>query len=67
LNCELCFEKAIQKHHISYFPEKTVAVCNKCHRKIHIHKDRNFIKFKKGDSDFFYSMKKRLWKWGVML
>lgn len=34
-NCELCGAGEAIKHHTSYFPEKTMFVCRKCHSKIH--------------------------------
>ena len=67
MKCHFCEALAVQKHHISYFPEKTIAVCSACHVRIHFTKDPNYVQYKKGDSVFFYSMKKRLWRCGVRL
>ena len=57
MKCEICESIAIQKHHISYFPEKTIVVCLICHKRIHFRKIPNYIQYKKGDPDFFYMKK----------
>lgn len=69
MNCELpnCKSVAVQKHHITYFPERTIGVCDPCHKQIHKDKDPEYIQFKDGESTVFYSMKKRLHKFGVRL
>lgn len=35
--CKVCTRdsESLHIHHISYFPEKTIQVCNNCHSKIH--------------------------------
>jgi hypothetical protein len=34
--CELCGSNVnIRRHHISYFPEKIIVLCNDCHTKVH--------------------------------
>jgi len=36
--CRKCGAKDnLQKHHISYEPEKTVILCEKCHKSLHCH------------------------------
>ena len=54
--CEHCHisEWAV-KHHISYFPEKIIKLCKKCHNIIHKStSDDNLKKYDKDDSRFFY-------------
>ena len=67
MKCYFCESVATQKHHVSYFPEITIAVYLDCHKRIHFSKNSMYIQYKKGDSIFFYSMKKRLWHYGVRL
>ena len=54
--CVLCKtrSKRLIKHHVSYFPEYVIAVCNSCHLRIH---SVSFGKFRppEGDCDLFYS------------
>jgi predicted RNA-binding Zn-ribbon protein involved in translation (DUF1610 family) len=50
-------EKA-QIHHTSYFPEKTILVCNKCHQRIHRTEELRELKPPSGDSRKFYNGKK---------
>ena len=67
MKCQICGEVATQKHHISYFPEKTITVCAICHNQIHLGKIPQYLHYKKGDPNFFYSMKKRLRRRGIKL
>ena len=61
--CEHCkIEPATQKHHISYFPEKTINLCFSCHLVIHKSKHPMYDKFKqykKGESAIFYKYKSK--------
>ena len=47
-------EKA-QIHHISYFPEITILVCNECHQRIHRTEKHHELKPPSGDSREFYN------------
>lgn len=60
MKCELCPNPATIKHHISYFPEETIPVCEKCHKAIHAGKHPSLIKYKKGDAQTFYRQQKKL-------
>ncbi|MGH2611728.1 MAG: hypothetical protein ACRDFB_01610 [Rhabdochlamydiaceae bacterium] len=61
-----CNTKAQIKHHITYFPEETIAVCIGHHDKIHSGKypqlTQDYIKYIKGDATLFYQGKHRLEK-----
>ena len=35
--CCFCKEKGVIKHHVSYFPEVTIRLCQKHHRIVHYH------------------------------
>ena len=70
--CQHCkIEIASVNHHISYFPEKIIKLCIRCHKVIHKLKLPMYDKYKqykKGDSSFFYgkkfkkpNRKKRFW------
>lgn len=61
--CNVCqINNVDQKHHITYFPEETIGVCDPCHRWIHskLNEKQLFIKYPKGDSKIFYSQQKRI-------
>ena len=65
VKCHVCDSvTAVQKHHLTYFPETTIAICEGCHKKIHSNKHPyltlQYIKYKKGDSKLFYSQQKRI-------
>jgi len=53
LNIEL--PEVLINHHISYFPEKTITVCGKCHNEIHHTSKYPDLKPKPGDSTRFYN------------
>lgn len=55
-----CINEAKIKHHISYFPEETTAVCETCHKEIHHGKYPNLLRYKKGDAQIFYKQKARI-------
>ena len=53
-----------RKHHISYYPEKTILVHKKCHNKIHNTNEYPHLKdYNIGDSKDFYSGVKRQITW----
>ena len=62
MKCELCNQTATEKHHVSYFPERTVGVCgfhgDEIHRRPNSY--QNLLKYKNGDAQVFYSQKKRV-------
>ena len=62
MKCELCNQTATEKHHVSYFPERTVGVCGFHGDEIHRRPDsyQNLLKYKDGDAQVFYSQKKRV-------
>jgi hypothetical protein len=34
--CQMCYKQGIiERHHVSYFPERTINLCHKCHFKVH--------------------------------
>lgn len=59
-----CSVQAKIKHHITYFPEVTIAVCIGHHDKIHSGRypqlTKDYIKYIKGDAQIFYRGKERL-------
>jgi ribosome-binding protein aMBF1 (putative translation factor) len=63
--CEICNQNEVtQKHHVTYFPEKTMGVCDDCHEWIHSddNTDKQYIEYKKGDSSQFYAQRRRISK-----
>lgn len=64
MKCELCPNPAVQKHHIQYFPEETIPICDDCHKLIHSWKNKDlskkYIKYKQGDAQIFYAQKERI-------
>tara|TARA_Y100001951_G_C11115769_1_gene169990 strand:- start:55 stop:543 length:489 start_codon:yes stop_codon:yes gene_type:complete len=62
IQCQHCkISAATQKHHITYFPEKTIWLCFDCHYVIHHCKHPMYSKYKqyeKGDSYSFYNYRK---------
>ena len=57
--CKLCKDVATIFHHITYFPQKIIPVCDKCHKKIHEDCDPKYVKYGKGDPKKFYRNKKK--------
>lgn len=57
--CSLCeSDERLEKHHVSYFPEKLILVCKVCHSKIH--HDETFhpeLRPPKEDGIIFYGKK----------
>jgi len=65
MNCQVCtLNPATIKHHISYFPEVTTAVCEPCHQKIHSGKylelTKKYVKYPMGDAQMFYRSNERM-------
>ena len=65
LICENCtINPATVKHHISYFPEITTALCMWCHARIHSGNypelEKKFIHYKKGDANLFYQTNEKI-------
>jgi hypothetical protein len=62
MRCELCFDVATEKHHITYFPEQTIPVCSFHGDEIHLKPSKysSFLKYKKSDSAYFYSQQSRI-------
>jgi len=63
--CKICqIAEAVQKHHVKYFPEEIVPVCDKCHKIIHSwlypFLSREYIKYTQGDSKIFYAQKGKI-------
>jgi hypothetical protein len=61
MKCELCNNTATEKHHLSYFPERTMGVCGFHGDEIH----RNpalvhLVRYPNGDAKTFYSQAKRI-------
>ena len=61
-NCNL--RVAVQKHHVKYFPEEPVPVCDSCHKLIHSGLypllTIKYIKYSPGDAKIFYSQNRRI-------
>jgi ribosome-binding protein aMBF1 (putative translation factor) len=62
MKCELCFKTVTEKHHITYFPEKTIGVCgfqgDEIHRKTSKHS--SLPQYTKDNSKVFYNQQKRV-------
>ncbi len=63
--CDNCNDEiAVQKHHVKYFPEETVPICDPCHKLIHSgwfpYLTQKYIKYAPGDSKLFYEQKRRI-------
>lgn len=63
--CDNCNDKiATQKHHVKYFPEVTVPICNECHLLIHKrwfeYLSKKYIQYRPGDSKLFYEQTKKI-------
>jgi hypothetical protein len=64
MKCELCSKTATEKHHIMYYPERTIPVCGFHGDDIH-NRPSNYsqlLQFKKKDPKKFYSQQKRISK-----
>ena len=61
MKCELCNNTATEKHHLSYFPERTMGVCG--FHGDEIHKNPAYgslVRYTRGDAQAFYSQEKRI-------
>lgn len=62
-SCEICSkESQLIKHHISYFPEELISICQRCHYNIHKRckkSNTTYLKPPKGHATLFYSRKKK--------
>ena len=64
MKCELCSHTATEKHHITYYPERTIPVCEFHGDDIH-NRPSNYsqlLQYKKDDSQKFYNQQKRIYK-----
>jgi len=59
-----CTFQSMIKHHIQYFPEETIGVCELHHDKIHLgifpELVTKYIHYRKGDAQIFYQGKERI-------
>ena len=64
MKCELCDNIATEKHHITYYPERTIGVCAFHGDAIHQHSVQyaSLLQFKKNESTEFYMQQKRISK-----
>ena len=64
MQCELCLKTATEKHHVSYFPEVTMAVCHFHGDDIHNkpYKYGQFLQYPRGDSSYYYEQQERISK-----
>ena len=64
MKCHLCSRTSDEKHHISYYPEVTIAVCafhgDEIHRRPS--KYHELLQYSKGDSAQWYNQQRRLGK-----
>lgn len=59
--CELCYspiEGKIIPHHVEYFPEEIILICDSCHATIHFTWDYPHLRPRKGDAEKFYRLDK---------
>jgi len=64
MKCELCSKTATEKHHITYYPERTIPVCGFHGDDIHS-KPSNYsllLQYKTNESREFYNQQKRISK-----
>ena len=64
MKCHLCSKTATEKHHISYYPEVTIAVCAFHGDEIHLKpwKHPELLQYSHGDSTQFYAQQRRISK-----
>ena len=64
MKCHLCSRTSDEKHHISYYPEVTIAVCAFHGDEIHRRPSKypELLQYPKGDSVQWYSQQRRLGK-----
>lgn len=61
MKCELCSNTATEKHHLSYFPERTMAVCGFHGDEIHRNPSfKHLVAYSNGDAQVFYSQERRI-------
>lgn len=61
MKCELCDEIATEKHHVKYFPERTMAVCGFHGNEVHRNPTySHLVSYPKGDAQLFYAQQKRI-------
>ena len=64
MKCELCSKTATEKHHVTYYPERTIPVCGFHGDEIHKRPKKYslLLKFRKNESREFYNQQKRISK-----
>ena len=64
MKCHLCSRTSDEKHHISYYPEVTIAVCAFHGDEIHRRPSKypELLQYPKGDSAQWYNQQRRLGK-----
>ena len=61
MKCELCDNIATEKHHLSYFPEITMAVCGFHGNEVHRNpRYSHLVSYPEGDAQIFYDQQKRI-------
>jgi hypothetical protein len=64
MKCELCSRTATEKHHVTYYPEVTIAVCafhgDEIHRSPSMY--TALLQYPKGESTQWYSQEHRISK-----
>lgn len=62
IKCDLCDQNATEKHHVTYYPERTIPVCafhgDDIHQRPSIYS--NLLQYGKSDSTEFYTQQKRI-------
>ena len=62
MKCDLCDQNSTEKHHVTYYPERTIPVCafhgDDIHQRPAIYS--NLLQYRKSDSTEFYSQQKRI-------
>ena len=64
MKCHLCSKIATEKHHVSYYPEVTIAVCAFHGDEIHRRPSKypELLQYTKGDSAYYYGQQRRISK-----
>ena len=61
IKCQVCYCPIINKiipHHIEYFPELIIIVCESCHSIIHFTWEYPHLRPRRGEADKFYRLDK---------
>ena len=64
MKCELCSRTATEKHHVTYYPERTIGVCAFHGDEIHRRPSKypTLLQYPQGDSIQWYRQQRRISK-----